>query len=367
MPKLTTLMQVGLGNRYYDFNDLMRTMIKGKNLSLYHHLIRVDKGNGESVMEYYFDFRVYQRRFRQPLITSHGVWKVREGIILKLTNDKGKIGWGEIALLPWFGSETLIEAVAFCQQIGNRITEQKIKAIPEQLPACQFGFESALKEISLSPVKVQSGRINYSYLLSAGETALEEWKAVWERGGKTFKWKIAVGRIEEEIIIFKKLVEQLPTGVKLRLDANGGLNIQEAETWLKVTDELSCVEFIEQPLSPEEFDLMLALSQAYKTPLALDESVATLRQLTECYERGWRGIFVIKPAIAGFPSRLREFCQTHPIDLVFSSVFETAIGRKSVLNLAEELRTSGRAIGFGVDDWFEGNEKDWLEQLWKTF
>ena len=68
---------------------------------------------------------------------------------------------------------------------------------------------------------------------------------------------------------------------------------------------------------------MSELSNQYSTPLALDESVATLTQMQACYQRGWQGIFVIKPAIAGFPSQLRKFCQEHKIDAVFSSVFET--------------------------------------------
>jgi len=47
--------------------------------------------------------------------------------------------------------------------------------------------------------------------------------------------------------------------------------------------------------------------------------------------------FVIKAAIAGSPSRLRQFCREHEIDAVFSSVFETAIGTQAALKLAVEL------------------------------
>jgi len=43
---------------------------------------------------------------------------------------------------------------------------------------------------------------------------------------------------------------------------------------------------------------------------------------------------VIKAAIAGSPSRLRQFCREHEIDAVFSSVFETV---HKLLKLAVEL------------------------------
>ena len=98
---------------------------------------------------------------------------------------------------------------------------------------------------------------------------------------------------------------------------------------------------------------MMALRKRYSTPLALDESVANIRQLKSCYQKGWRGVFVIKPLIAGFPSRLRQVCQEYALDLVFSSVFETSVGREAALQLAWELGNKDRAVGFGVDSWFD--------------
>ena len=124
------------------------------------------------------------------------------------------------------------------------------------------------------------------------------------------------------------------------------------------------IEFLEQPLPVEEFEVMLELRDRYSTPLALDESVVTLSQMQECYQKGWRGIFVIKPCIAGFPSQLRQFCQSHDIDAVFSSVMETKIGRQVALNLATKLSDKTRAMGFGVNHWFEDDEETWLQQLW---
>ena len=317
-------------------------------------------------MNYQFAFRPYQHPFRQPLITSHGIWKVREGIIIRLTDNVGRVGWGEIAPLPWFGSETLTEAVAFCRHLDEKVTEEIIAAIPPQLSASQFAFESALFSLSPRLPVSPSPRQGYSHLLPTGEVALTAWKVAWDKGGRTFKWKIGVSAIEEEIKLCEKLVRILPTGGKLRLDANGGLSWDEANDWLKICDRLGIVEFVEQPLAPQQLDLMLELSGKYSTPVALDESVATLVQLQECYQRGWRGIFIIKAAIAGSPQRLRQFCRQYQIDAVFSSVFETSIGRKAALCLAAELSHPNRALGFGVNHWFRENEENWLKNLWNN-
>jgi O-succinylbenzoate synthase len=324
-----------------------------------------------------FEFQPYKRRFCQPLKTSRGIWQVREGIILCLSDEAGNVGWGEIAPVPWFGSETLEQALEFCLQLYTKITAKDVKEIPDRLPACLFGFESAFESLAEAQRRREDGRagvgergsrgegekkrMSYSYLLPAGEDVLKAWKTIVNRESITypitFKWKIGVGEVEEEIRIFQKLIQALPTETKLRLDANGGLSFEQAKMWLQVTDETPIVEFIEQPLSPQEFDRTMDLSINYSTAIALDESVSTLGQLEDCYRKGWRGIYVIKAAIAGSPQRLRQFFRQYPIDAVFSSVFETKIGRDAVLRLAAELSNRDRAVGFGVTHWFEEDDK----------
>jgi o-succinylbenzoate synthase len=354
-------------------------------------------------------FRRCDRQFKTPLKTRHGVWRVREAVIIRLQDATGRVGFGEIAPLDWFGSETLPQALDFCDR-QPEITLEQILAIPNHLPACQFGFESAwqmlvdpawritpLAQISDSPLNppilgdfknIQSppelggwGAKDYlrrksnhftapmSVLLPTGPAALTAWQTLYQQGDRTFKWKIGVDPPETEIKLYQRLVAELPAGVKLRLDANGGLDWRSANLWLEVCDP-AVVEFLEQPLPVPEFTAMLALSRQFPTPIALDESVATIDQLAACHQRGWRGVFVLKPAIAGSPRRLRQFCQQHKLDLVFSSVFEGAIGRQAALILAAELGNPDRALGFGVNHWLESDSIpqpptiDDFEALW---
>ncbi|MEH2069602.1 MAG: o-succinylbenzoate synthase [Nostoc sp.] len=326
-------------------------------------------------MIYRFKFRPYRRRFVRTLTTNHGKWDIRDGIILRLSDESGRVGWGEIAPISWFGSETIEQALDFCRQLPAEITEETIFSIPDELPACQFGFESAwemCKEDAENEIDefTASYSPSYSALLPAGEAALNQWQSLWQQGYRTFKWKIGVDAIAHELKIFELLTHTLPASSKLRLDANGGLSYEQANLWLWTCDNLKAnrelapeIEFIEQPLPVEQFQGMLELSMFYGTAIALDESVATLKQLIACYQQGWRGIFVIKPGIIGSPFLLRKFCQQHNIDAVFSSVFETAIGRQTALRLAAELSRNNRAVGFGIDHFFE-QEDTWLQSLW---
>ena len=311
-----------------------------------------------------FAFQTYARRFVKPFVTAHGEWSIRSGILIAITNDNGVVQLGEIAPLPEFGTETLAEAIAFCESLGNEFDQTEFDAlqIPENYPCCQFAFEMARSpQTSLIPliVPLTKGDLGGSIagLLPAGAKALDEWNGLYLQGTRSFKWKIGIADIASELEIFKQLCALLPDDATLRLDANAGLNLEQAKQWLNECDRIpSKIEYLEQPLAIHEFDLMLQLNQEYKTPIALDESIATYTQLEDCYNRGWRGIFVVKPAIAGAPSQLREFCKTHKLDLVFSSVFETTIGRITGLKLAQELAQesgSKRALGYGTDRFFD--------------
>ena len=331
-------------------------------------------------MNYQFKFFPYQRKFKIPLETRYGPWSVREGIILQLIKNEQQIGWGEIAPLPWFGSETLEQALNFCQSIGSYLSQKLIDEIPDNLPACQFGFESALTNLLVNKtlLSIELNQEQYSYLLPTGKKALdyfstiskEDQLLVGDRENLTYKWKIGVQSFTQEISIFEQLVEQLPLNSRLRLDANGGLNLETAQRWLSFTDQIRQIEFIEQPLSPAQFSELLTLSENFKTAIALDESVSSLKQLKECYELGWRGIYVIKAAIMGSPRQLEKFCRNHAIDAVFSSVFETSIGQQAVLTLAQELNNCDRkaalpdrALGFGVNQWFEDADPNFLRLI----
>ncbi|MDJ0695752.1 o-succinylbenzoate synthase [Mastigocoleus sp. MO_188.B34] len=336
-------------------------------------------------MLYRFEFRPYQRKFSIPLQTSHGMWDIRQGIILRLQDETDQIGWGEIAPIEWFGSESFPEALDFCKQLPNIISSELICGIPDKLPACQSGFESAW-EIATGNWKPQAKYIDglqkdfpsscnqdltYSALLPAGRQVLEKYLQLLEAGYRTFKWKIGVYPVIEEISILKVLARKLPADVKLRLDANGGLTYEETILWLKTCDRINSesefpltIEFIEQPLAPKNFEIMLDLSSSYTTPIALDESVATLRQLKACYEKGWREIFVVKPGIIGSRSQLRQFYQQNEIDIVFSSVFETIVGKEAALQIANELSRKKRALGFGIKHYFTDPEEDWLNNFW---
>lgn len=314
-------------------------------------------------MIYQVEYRCYDRPFRYPLRTHHGIWSVRSGILLRLTDPQGHSSYGEIAPLSWFGSETLEDAVEFCQSLQGTISTEAIHSIPDHYPACQFGFSSAWDVLMRSPSEVwDPSPLRFSGLLPSGAEALSVWPDLWDQGYRTFKWKIGIDPIATELDRFKALITNLPEQAQIRLDANGGLSHLEAGIWLQTCDHVLAessssqvdpkIEYLEQPLGTDQLQSMIQLADRYRTPIALDESVANLRQAYQCYHQGWCGIFVIKPAIMGSVAQLRQFLQDTQAELVLSSVFETAVGRDHAFKLAHELNVTTRALGFGTEHLF---------------
>lgn len=293
----------------------------------------------------------YSRPFRSPLRTQHGCWQQREGLLIRLADASGRMGIGDIAPLPWFGTESLAAAIAFCNSLPTVVAAGQLLTISDALPACQFGFGMALELLERSD-RPQEPSWRCAHLLPAGTAVL----AQELQPGCTYKWKIGVTKDERAIL--QQLVARLPRGTRLRLDANGGLDSTTAADWLADCDRYAAqagypvVEFLEQPLPVDQVPQMQTLGDRFQTPIALDESVATLSQLTQWWEWGWSGITVIKPAIAGYPSRLRQVCHSRSPSVVWSSVFETAIAQWFIeQRLVLSLPGCDRAVGFGVNHW----------------
>lgn len=299
---------------------------------------------------YSFTFQPYSYLLPRPLQTHHGVWTERQGVIVRLEDATGQIGLGEIAPVSWFGSESLTAALQLCQSLPDQLSLEDILATPADYPACQFGLESAWEQLELRSHPDPQRTLSFCGLLPAGPTALDVWPTLWQQNYRTFKWKIGVYPLEQELDLFQQLVQQLPQTAKLRLDANGGFTLATAQTWLEQCDRTAhpVVEYLEQPLPPNQLSTMQSLATQYRTQLALDESIASLSQLEQAIQAGWSGIYVIKPAIIGSPRQLRRILQNNAIEAVFSSVFETQVGYLAGLRLAEALSAPTRAISYSL-------------------
>lgn len=291
-----------------------------------------------------FSFQAYQRIFTKPLRTARGAWSVRQGFIVCVEDESG-VGYGEIAPIPEFGSETLAAAEDF---LWGLVADSELAddvAALAALPCCAFGLSSAQGQMLSNPASV--GRRNYEVaaLLPAGAAGLRVLQAKLARGYETFKWKVGVDFAEVEQSLFQKMMARLPTGARLRLDANCGFSITDLESWLWVLQRYADqVEYLEQPLTVGQESLMAEYAESFGVPIALDESLNSAAGWQ--WLREWRGPLVVKPALMGDIAALVERLRPVAERVVISSVFETAVGLENTLRIADQLPDYKLAIGF---------------------
>jgi len=316
-------------------------------------------------------YRSYSLPFCAPVRTAHGVWAVREGVIVRLTDESGRTGLGEAAPIPWFGTETLDEIIETLAGLGEWVTVEQLAVVPARFGCLRFALASALagagaaSQPTASVVADVAAYLPVAALLPAGRAALTAITPKAELGFRTFKWKVGVGDSADELKLLDDVIAALPDGAKLRLDANGAWDSRQAARWLNRAADCP-VEFIEQPcFAPTRYgitevrrmeDVLRGLAQDYPTPIALDESLVGASDIDRWLAADWRGVWVIKPALLGDAVSTLERLKKAQADVVFSSALETVVGAQTVLRLAFTWQVAKpRALGCGVWPLFMDN------------
>jgi O-succinylbenzoate synthase len=298
-------------------------------------------------LELRLEFRRYALPFRHAVRTAHGSWAAREGLFVRIERPDGTAGFGEAAPVPGFGPDTVDQAEEECRALGGTIDDAALARMEGASPALQNALSNALSDGTWAPRHTSLG---VAALLPAGRQALAEAPPKAEAGFRVFKWKVGVGAPDDELAILDDLLGALPSGSRLRLDANGSWNRRTASHWLDRAADRP-IEFVEQPVAPTAKgadDTLLGLASDYPVPLALDESLVADGDVARWLDLGWKGFFVVKPLLLRNPKAVLDRLEKAGARVVFSSCLETALGARASLRLAFAWPGGAEALGFGV-------------------
>jgi O-succinylbenzoate synthase len=285
----------------------------------------------------FFDFKRVRRRLRSPVTTGAGAVDSVDRIILRTQSDQGT-GYGEIAPWPGFPTESVEQALEFLRSAQGNLPHliAAVHASPAALPCLSAALSSCQHWDQIAGF---GGSLPCAGLMTL---SVMETDAKVAAGFKTLKVKISPETSEESI---HGVLSRFPG--RLRLDANGSLDLQSARRWTEFARTQTQVEFLEQPLPvghPGYASLgpdKIALDESFLTPGGID----------------WSGTVVVKPLLAGDWDDLLAWRATHAGTVVYSSCFETAIGRQGALWLAA-LDAAAGTVGFDTLGRFESDGRD---------
>jgi len=299
-----------------------------------------------------------RRRFRRPLLTGRGPVEAVDRLLLRTETDEG-VGYGEVAPWPGFPTETIEQAVEVVRSAQGSLARLSAVAAAarDTLPCLRAALSSCAH---WSEIAGYAGNLEGAGLAEAATAEAVRAKAT--EGFATVKVKLAG---TTDLADVRALLADVP-GVRLRLDANGGLDLAAARAWTELARAEPRIDFLEQPLPvghPGYASLgpdKVALDESFLTPAGID----------------WAGPVVVKPALVGDWDAFRAWRATRVGPVVYSSAFETAIGRQAALWLAAQ-DPAGGAVGFDTLGRFELDGRDrhaggprvrgLLDQNWEAF
>jgi len=280
-------------------------------------------------------WRLFRFALPRALVTAQGALQERAGWLLRMQSSDGRLGWGEAAPLPpW-------DSVAACRatiaELGPYRSRQQLEEVLPGLPGpLAFAVGAALAELEGLAGEAAGGGLAggwlaappSAWLLPAGASVLPALEEALASNAQTLKWKVAADDDALERQLLDAVLERLPEGARLRLDANGGWDRATAAAWAERLVEEPRLEWLEQPLADDDLEGLEALAD--RLPVALDES---LRRHPWLRER-WSGWQVRRPALEGDPRPLLTALAAGRAGWMVSTAFETGVGRRLVEHAA---------------------------------
>lgn len=239
---------------------------------------------------------------KEPYKLSYKTLDYYESIILSIGLSDGTVLYGEVTPLMGYTDETIDDVISEIVRIKNKILGNEIKLALELL----YSEVNAKNSFALSGIipplevhldnnqKILDNMVIYKkdliYALKSEQDAQnlnKEISQLIQDGYSTVKIKVGKS-LTEELKLIQSLALLELKDLKIRFDANGGFNFEEAKIFLIELETISNnVEYLEQPLCRKCWDeLENLISLQCKIPIMVDESIYTLDDIKKSYNIG---------------------------------------------------------------------------------
>ena len=316
-----------------------------------------------------------EQQLKIPFKTSYGLYENRETIIVKLTDESGTVGYGEVVAFsePWYTAETIQTSIHILQDFLIPTILNKVFTHPSEVaqalhifkgnPMAKAGIEGAywdlfskLNDISLA--KALGGmkeEIPVGVVVSMNEPKemLQQIERFQLEGYERYKIKVSK---QNDYEVISKIRDRFPT-ISLMIDANSDYTLNDIEH-LKRLDQFKLL-MIEQPFGDRDFLEHAILQKEIATHICLDESIYSLEDVKIAFALQACKVITIKPGrVGGLTESLKihDYCVENNIPVWVGGMIETGISRIQNVALAS-------LAGFSIPGDISASSRHWEQDI----
>jgi L-alanine-DL-glutamate epimerase-like enolase superfamily enzyme len=238
----------------------------------------------------------------RPYPVAMATFTELDAIISRIRDREGRLGWGEVTIVPRYTHETVESGMAFClthapSLLGANVIAAKrhllpfVASEPHAVSTLMTALEMLEEHWILRPKKV--GRVPVlAPVRNIEEKGIRaEVEELLVKGHRTLKVKVGFKSLEHDVGRLRIISQAVAGRAILRIDANQGYSVQDAIRFAKELNPAE-VELFEQPCDKADWEANAAVAKASAVPVMLDESIYNFADIQRA--AGIEGVGYIK-------------------------------------------------------------------------
>ena len=331
------------------------------------------------------NYSKYSLKFKQPGGTSRGVLTEKLTWFLKITDQNGKFGIGECGMFKGLSYDDRPDYESTLAWVCENIDlgEDQLLNKLREFPSIQIGIETAFLSLQandrqqLFNTDFSNGKqgipINGLIWMGKPDFMHQQIDEKLEKGFSCLKLKIGAIDFDKELEILNSIRKRYSQDeLTIRVDANGAFPPADAMNYLEQLAKLD-LHSIEQPVKPEFTDDLAELCKKTPLPIALDESLIGITDVTKkqyLLQTIQPQFIILKPTLVGGfkgTDEWIEIAENLNIDWWITSALESNIGLNAIAQYTS-TKMIDKPQGLGTGSLFTNNIESPLEikreELW---
>jgi L-alanine-DL-glutamate epimerase-like enolase superfamily enzyme len=241
---------------------------------------------------------------KTPLKMSMGSMESCDNLVVRISDDSGRVGWGEAPSAPTFSGETTIGMIAAVEYMAPRVEGEEIvspEAACKLVNPLMYGNQAAKSAIDMALMDLIGQHRGEALHAVLGGQRRERAAVIWlvagtpdelqgarrkrDEGFVAFKVKVAVNGPEADLDRARATRSVVGSEVRVSADANQGYSPEDALVFAKGAGDAG-IDFFEQPVFGGDVDSMRACAEVCAVPIGADEGLHSLADIRHHHDVG---------------------------------------------------------------------------------